>query len=87
MTCRSTARSTGRSTVAWIQRAELSAGRPGPFSESRHSLAVDRAVDRPILCTSVHVGRPTPGPVDRSVDRQSLAGHFQDLKLGYFIFN
>ena len=51
-------RSTGRSTVARIQRAELSAGRPpgqpGPFPESRHNLAVDR----PILCTSVHVGRP-----------------------------
>ena len=44
----------------WLQRAELSAGRPGPFPESITLWMVDRLVDRPTnpwlrarLCTSV----------------------------------
>ena len=49
-------RSTGRST-AFRAMAQRSTARPtGPFPESRHSLAVDRVVDRPwpcMFCASV----------------------------------
>ena len=82
-----------RSTVAWIQRAELPAGRPpgrpGPFLESRSSLAVDR-VGRPALqpnkaCTFVHVGRPTLGSVDcPGQPAEAKTELLRDWKLGIF---
>ena len=61
-----------RSTVAWNREQSSlpvdQPGRPG-LSREQISLAVD-LVGRPALqpnlaCTFVHVGRPTPGSVDR----------------------
>ena len=89
-------RSTGRSTVARIQRAQLSARSTGAFPESRAIWTVDR-VGRPALlpeqaCTSVHVGRPPGRPtsdIGRPVGRPAEAWKqiFWDSKVGRFGLN
>ena len=67
-------------------------GQPGPFTESRGSLSVNRAVDRPLLCMFVHIrpplGRPTSGSVDRpGRPAKGQSVNFQGFKLWLFTFN